>query len=330
MIVSIFGAGIAGATLAYLLKRRDIDFYIFDKAKPYSCGITPCGWGVNYKDFLEICRLLNLNPDNYILRCDTFCSLDGIKVDADVATIDKPRLISDLLTGIDVKYAAVSVHPHDSAIIDATGISRDYSPQLGSPASSITIQQRVKLSAPTSPQMYFSPDVGYAWLIPISKDGTVAHLGSGAFCKGHSLKSTMTYLQIKSGISIENIICSCQSEVRATGPILPMTTNNTTAIGEAAGLVSPLSGGGNIPAMWSAYLLAQNLDNPKVYEKQIVAKYGYFSKEARTLKLLESGKVLTLRNIISIVKMMRFIGLHPTLPQIFYIILTLRNRLAAH
>lgn len=322
--VTIAGAGLSGATLAYLFKHKGIDFEIYDQLKPWKCGIEPCAWGVNYKDFLKVCELLKLGSFKYILRYDDFAFLDGLKVKAGLATIDKPKLISDLLKGIKVKYTKPELS--DSLLIDATGAARAYSQPLESDFRVLTTQRRVKLSQPVPPWAYWSPGVGYAWLIPLSADGIEAHLGAGAL-KNHDLQATINNLIERVKVKIGEVICSCGAWIRATGPILPMVNGNTVSIGEAAGLVSPLSGGGNIPAMLSAFSLAFNLSDPRRYEREMVHRFGYFRTEERVLKSLATGRVITPRSMMAMKRMLKFVGIHPTLPQYWRILQTIDRRI---
>ncbi|GAJ07213.1 unnamed protein product, partial [marine sediment metagenome] len=231
--VTICGAGLAGATLAHLLKHKGIDFEIYDQIKPWKCGVEPCGFGINYRSFLQICELLKLNPFKYVIRRDHFGFIDGIKVRADLATIDKPKLIFDLLEGTERKYDKPKLS--DRLIIDATGSARAYSPAPESDFKVQTIQSRVKLSTAVSPWAHFSSSVGYAWLIPLSPSGLEVHLGAGAIKDGN-LQETRGHLIERARIDIKEVICSCGAWIRATGPILPMVNRNTIAIGEAAGL----------------------------------------------------------------------------------------------
>lgn len=323
--VAICGAGLAGATLAYLLKQRGIDFQIYDILRKLPCGLgSPCGFGVNYQDFLEACELLKLSATKYITRYDEFGFLDSVKVKTDLATIDKPKLIADLLGATEVKYSKPDLS--NALIVDATGTARAYSEALEHDFRVLTTQRRVKLSKPVQPWAYWSPGVGYAWLIPLSADGTEAHLGAGAL-KNNDLQATINNLKERVGVKVKEAICSCGAWIRATGPILPMV-NQTIAIGEAAGLVSPLSGGGNIPAMLSAFSLASNLDSPRQYEREMLRRFGYFRTESKTLRSLSQGEVITPRNIIAMRRMLHFVGIYPSISQYLPIMRTISRRLA--
>ena len=114
-------------------------------------------------------------------------------------------------------------------------------------------------------------------------------------------------------------MCSCHCE--ADGKREPY-------VSAAAGLASPLSGGGNIPAMLSALSLASNLGSPKQYEREMVRRFGYFRIEAKVISSFLAGRVITPRNIIARIRMFRFVGIYPTFPQYWQIIEAINYRLA--
>src|SRR4030042_5807830 len=75
------------------------------------------------------------------------------------------------------------------------------------------------------------------------------------------------------------IICSCQGYIRGTGLILPLVRGNVWAVGEAGGIVEPISGAGIVPAIESAKLLLEHWDDPGGYEAAITKKYGWVHKK---------------------------------------------------
>ena len=78
------------------------------------------------------------------------------------------------------------------------------------------------------------------------------------------------------GVEVEEEICRCSAFVRASGPILPLRNGSVIAIGEVAGLISPLSGDGSIPGMFSALFLAENWGDSDACERAILKNCGYF------------------------------------------------------
>jgi len=327
--VIIAGDGLAGSCLSYLLRRKGIEHEIYGKVHHTKCGIEPCGFQVNARDFSHICSKLDLKPADYILRHDTFGFLGGVKASGNALAINKPKLIADLLQDKEVKPGRPDPDVCDY-IIDATGVSRAYSPPAPNDFKVRTFQRRVKFSKPASLWAYFSGGIGYSWLIPLTPDGREAHLGAGAIWGGNdSIQTVINGLLNTVGVEVEEEICRCGSFVRVCGPISPLRNGSVIAIGEAAGLVSPLTGGGNIPGMFSAIFLAENWGDFDAYERAILKKYGYFQKEAEALQRLMKGKVVTLSNILAAIRVLQFIDGHVAPQQFIAIIRTLRRQLTS-
>jgi len=327
--VIIAGDGLAGSCLSYLFRQKGIEHEIYGKAHHTKCGIEPCGFQVSSRDFTRICSKLDLEPTEYILRRETFGFIDGIKVSGHALAIDKARLIADLLGDMEVKQGRPNTDNCDY-IIDATGVSRAYSPPAPNDFKIPAFQRRVKLSEAVSLWAYFSPEVGYSWLIPLTPDGREAHLGAGAIRGGReSAQIVIERLLDAAGVEAEEEICHCGSQVRVCGPILPLRNGSVIAVGEAAGLVSPLTGAGNIPGIFSALFLAKNWGDFDAYERAIVNKYGYFHQEAEALKRLIEGKVVTPSNILAAIRVLRFIDARITPGQFIRMVGDVRRRFAA-
>ena len=327
--VIIAGDGLAGSCLSYLFRRKGIEHEIYGKVHHTKCGIEPCGFQVNARDFTHICSRLDLTPADYILRRDTFGFIDGIKVSGNALAIDKPKLIADLLGDTEVKQGRPDSDSCDY-IIDATGVSRAYSPPAPKDFKIPTLQRRVKLSKAVSLWAHFSPEVGYSWLIPLTPDGHEAHLGAGAIKGGNeNVQIVIDRLLNIVEVEVKEEICRCGSLVRVCGPILPLSNGSVIAIGEAAGLVSPLTGAGNIPGMFSALVLAENWGDFDAYERAILKKYGYFQKEAEALQRLMNGKVVTPSNILAALRVLKFIDAHVSPGQFIRMIRHVRRRFAS-
>ena len=106
-------------------------------------------------------------------------------------------------------------------------------------------------------------------------------------------------------------ICSCRGYVRGTGPVLPLVQGNVWAVGEAGGIVEPLSGAGMVPAMVSAKLLVEHWDDPKGYEAAILREYGWFNKTAEIVHTWRKGGILPLWDLGLWKKYAEFVGLKP-------------------
>ena len=122
--IAVAGAGITGAYLYRILSLRGFHVDLFDLPIRTKCGLTPCAWGTS-KGFLRLVEACDLNPMSYVLHRPEYVWIDEVKIDADLMTFDKPRLIKDMLHGARVKNESPDVTRYDR-VIDATGLSRAF------------------------------------------------------------------------------------------------------------------------------------------------------------------------------------------------------------
>jgi len=306
--IRIAGAGIAGSYLWRLLTTRGMapdDIEIVDPGCKTRCGISPCGFAIT-RQFYPLCREVGLDPQKYIVSIPGRSYQGNIRVRAKgyVLSIDKPAFIRDLLEG-----AHVISNPSNEAverIIDATGNARAYIGTHSSDQLAPCIQSKVEFSKP-APIRQLPHHVGFAWVIPL--EGNCAHVGIGSY----------TYdLETMKGIVKEltqgaKTICSCQGYVRVTGPILPLAKNNVWAIGEAGGLVDPLTGSGMVPAMVSAKLLTEHWDDAAGYEDAIMREYGWFRKTQEIVRTLLDTNEFKIWDLGLWKKYLEFSDLNPSI-----------------
>lgn len=293
--ILIAGAGIAGGYLLRLLVNRGLSFKDIEVVDPGSanrCGIPSCGFATT-RQFFALCREVGLEPEKYILASPDTGYANGVKftIKGHIFSIDKPAFIRDLLEG-----AVVNSSPGDMAadrIIDATGIARAYIGKYEHDIVYSCIQKKVEFPHPPALAEY-PHNVGYSWVIPL--EGRSAHVGIGSktYDSGDMKKV------VESLSEDARTICACKGFIRGTGPILPLVQGNVWAIGEAAGLVEPLSGAGIVPAMVSAKLLVDYWDDPKGYEAAIVKRYGWFRKSAGLVEEWQVKGALNARKLLGL------------------------------
>jgi flavin-dependent dehydrogenase len=293
--ILIAGAGIAGGYLWRLLINSGVSPWDIEVVEPGSrtrCGIPSCGFATT-RQFYTLCREVGLEPEKYILASPDIGYANSLKftIKGHLFSIDKPGFIRDLLEG-----ATVNSRPSDMAverIIDATGIARAYIGKYGHDVLHPCIQRKVEFSEPPVLAEY-AHNVGYAWVIPL--EGRNAHVGIGS--------KTYTAEDMKRVVDSlaqgAKTICACQGFIRGTGPILPLVQGNVWAVGEAGGMVDPLSGAGIVPAMVSAKLLVEHWDDPKGYEAAIMKKYGWFRKAVKLVEEWQDRDRLNTRKLLSL------------------------------
>jgi flavin-dependent dehydrogenase len=302
MRIAIAGAGVAGSYISRLLRLRghgNVD--VFDIRHRIACGIHPCGFGVD-GSFDRLSRLVGLEPSRYVLHVPPrlAASVEGVAARTSVMMIDKPAFLADLLDGIDVKYDRIDVAAYD-LVVDATGEARAYAPPLVDDLKARVVQWRVRVASPS--QTTFMPTrgvPGYAWIMPLSEDGAELHVGAGCGPGIQVRSKALTSTAFKS-LRVERVICACGARIRLGGPDFDRIVDGKVwAVGEAAGLVGPASGAGNVYAMQSGLHLVDNLGNPRGYVDRLRRDFASLIPEARAVRKVLNGRLPGIRDLLNI------------------------------
>lgn len=304
MKIAIAGAGISGAYIHRLLKATGHDVTIFDLYHKNNCNINSCAWGTS-KEFEGLVEYVGLNPDDYILRRIDHIWFDEIKIKANLLTIDKPKLIKDLLGDAEIKYTLYGPSRSDyDRIIDATGVQRAFLPRIDNDLISPCYQYRIISPDKPAAMRIRMSRVGYAWSFPLSDHEF--HIGAGSL-----VMDPVEILKDLSWLGHQNVKqCACYSKVRLTAPrgSRPFTCGygvgeynsdgsvktrgEIWGIGEAIGTVAPLAGDGIVHSMKSALLLLENIDSPADYERDILREFEWMEKEREVVERLTQGKMI--------------------------------------
>ncbi len=293
MKIAIAGAGLAGSYIYRLLRRRgDHDVEIFDIRHRIACGIHPCGYGVDH-NFDALARRAGLDPLRYVLHrpAGRRGYLESVPVRTTVFMIEKPQLIRDLLGDAEVIYEPVDTARYD-LVVDATGEARAYAPPLRDDLKARVIQWRVRTKKPA--KLAFRPTrgvPGYAWGMPLSSDGLDTHVGGGcrAGVRYSSRKLTKPAFE---ELEVERVICACGAFIRLSGPDFDnIVHGNVWSVGEAAGLVGPVTGAGNVYAMLSGLHLVGNLGDPGGYVAALRRDFSGLVREALAVRKILAGRL---------------------------------------
>ena len=308
------GCGPGGSYLYRLLqqKKPKPEVVLFDIPHHTACGVKGCAWGVSWPQFVELCREAGVSGGKYLLGNYDHVLINQLKIRAEVAIVDKPSLIKDLLAGkspLNPSGAQLDAFDH---IVDATGAQRAYlSPWSNRPIVA-AVQMRItpKESAPCP--MVFLNNTGYTWLFPLSQGE--AHVGAlsheGAEVAWQEIE------RVKQSLDARQVICSCTGQIRCHGPVLPFTEGKVWGLGEAIGLVDPISGAGIVPAMTSAKLMVENWESAPDYEMQVWRRYSYMVKEAGAMSRAMAGERPSYRDMLLPRRAFKTIGVKPSLPQV--------------
>ncbi|MDD1706315.1 MAG: NAD(P)/FAD-dependent oxidoreductase [Methanoregulaceae archaeon] len=308
MNVAIAGAGIAGTYLARLLQEKGINPDLFDGMEhETTCRCRSCGWGapVGIGNYLAKAGLLF---DDYLMTPMVSMNFVGLVSKTPLCTINKPRLLRDLASGLPLQKQSLGIKDADAydIIVDATGISRAFLPPCRSDLVLPTVQHRVFVESlcgePLEAGVYGNriPGLGYLWIFPLGQGQY--HIGVGGirldqhesimeqFYEEHAPRFTFTP------------ICSCRGIIRVASPYYsaPLYASRTRengtpqriiGVGEAIGTVSPFTGEGIIYSLECARLLADSFPDEKRYASKVLARFGWMKRERETLDyLLSKGR----------------------------------------
>jgi flavin-dependent dehydrogenase len=303
MNVAIAGAGIAGGYLARLFGEKGIDADVFDPmAHDTRCGYRSCGWGAptGIAPYLE---KIGLNLDDYLIERMPWMNFDGLRAKTPLCTIDKSRLLKDLIRGSRFERQDIG---HDrlqdyDIVVDATGIGRAFLPPCRSDLTLPTLQHRVVVEplgeARLEPGVYGNivPGLGYLWIFPVGGDHY--HIGVGGI--GLARHSTLLdrFYRDSSGRFSFTTLCSCEGFVRVASPYYstPFYTSETrngrklqvvVGVGESIGTVSPFTGEGIVFSMECADMLSDTWPDYKRYTKSVLSRFSWMKKERETLDYL--------------------------------------------
>jgi flavin-dependent dehydrogenase len=303
MKVAIAGAGIAGGYLARLFGQRGVDADIYDPmAHDTRCGIRSCGWGAptGIAPYLE---KISLDLGDYLIERMPLMNFDGLRAKTPLCTIDKPRLLRDLIKGSRLERQNIgndTLQDYD-VVVDATGISRAFLPPCRSDLTLPTLQHRVSVKSQgethLEPGVYGNivPGLGYLWIFPVG--GDQYHIGVGGIgLARHSSLLDRFYRNSSNRFSFTTL-CSCDGFVRVASPYystpfyVNVTRNNNkpqvvVGVGESIGTVSPFTGEGIVFSMECAKMFSETWPDYQRYTKSVLSRFSWMKKERETLDYL--------------------------------------------
>ena len=283
-----------GAYLYRLLSGQGRQVEVFGKDAGTRCGISPCAWGTS-GGFAELVKETGLDASAYALSHSDYVCIDGLKVEADLTTFDKQRLIEDLLAGARISRSQPEVGSYER-VIDATGVSRALLPPIEDDFSLPCIQFRVRTDETLDNRIELG-GIGYAWCFPLSNHEY--HIGCGSFFSDPA-ERLKALGWIGGNGRFREIVCGCRGEIRLASPhaSLPFVMRENEyevwGVGEAIGCVAPLAGDGIVPGLKSARLLLECWDDPGRYTRAVLHEFDWMKKERMVLDKLRRGEKLGL------------------------------------
>jgi flavin-dependent dehydrogenase len=218
--VAIAGAGIAGGYLSRLLTAKGIYPDLYDGIDHGTrCGHRSCGWGapVNIGEYLSH---IDLDLQDYLMEPMFTMNFDGLVAKTPLCTINKPKLLRDLISGLQLqkmKLDQEGIQDYD-ILVDATGISRSLLPPCRSDLTLPTLQHRVKIEAPAGKGLESGvhgnriPGLGYLWIFPLGNDRY--HIGIGGIGLIEHDRIMEEFFHEMADRYTFSRICSCSGVIR--------------------------------------------------------------------------------------------------------------------
>ena len=323
MKVAIMGCGPGGSYLYCLLKRRkpEVEVELFDVPHATRCGIQPCGWAVSFPLFHGLLREIALVPDRYVLGRYGQMVIDGIRLRANIAVIDKPLLIKHMLANESPQKIPVNQLDKYDRVIDATG-QRAFLPSCEVRVIE-AIENRVKVGSLVAPAAFLNNNSwGYSWLIPLGNGE--AHFGSLSLRGAAECRRELERLRTE--LSLGPAICACQGQIWSSGAILPFTHGNVWGLGQSIGLVEPMSGAGITPAMDSARIMVENWDDPVSYEKVVLSRYSSMVRMAQVVHKLVRGEAPTILDAFLSRGASNIVGIYPGITGLIRLVRKIKDK----
>jgi len=309
--IAIAGAGVAGSYLYRLLNNQGCQVDLFDQAPGTRCGLSPCAWGTS-RGFPELVQGSGLDPQKYLIKHFGYVVMDEYWIEADLATVNKPRLIRDLRRGADIKDSLINPAEYDR-IIDATGISRVFLPAIQDDMILPCVQWRIRTNTRLDNRIKLG-GIGFAWSFPLSRNEY--HVGCGSLLSDpNRIMEELAWVRKGTSKGKGKIICSCAGHVRLTGPYQsrPFVIDNGTCeiwgVGEAIGCVAPLAGDGIVAGMRSAQMLMEHWNDPEGYTQAILKTFQWMKPERNVIDKLKMSKRLRMNDAWVLRKNSRRMGM---------------------
>ena len=350
--VAIIGAGPAGLTVARALASRGHDVVVLEE---HPCiGVPVHCTGVLGLDAFQEFDL----PRHSILgtaESATFVAADGssVLVDADKARaviVDRARFdqsladdsrasgaelrsgtrVQSIATGLQsVTVRIDGAEPVEArACVIACGANYRFNRQLGLGVPRAFLQSaqlEQPLDGPPTVEVHLGRQVapgGFGWLVPFKRND-VPHARIGIMCESRALTRFRTFAsRIRERHGAADPIAEPRLKILPLGPVSRTYANRILAVGDAAGLAKPTTGGGIYYSLISGDLAAATLDEAlaaddlrearlRRYETQWRERVGAEIRIGLAFRVLASR--MTDRAIDAVIELARVDGIVPML-----------------
>jgi len=299
MNIAVVGAGPAGTWASVLLARRGHSVTLFDPQAPWE---KPCGGGVTTKALSSFGIFESELPRNNIERLTIyFADKDSVTVTPqkpiavlsrrdlgkyllDAAETAGVSIIKSRVTEIRAQARGWQVSTRDTVmqsdfLIGADGATSLVRRTVGTPLQpadlAVTLGYFIPGSGPPQMKIFFVPEFeGYIWSFPRPNHisyGLITRSDPGWTSRAKNLLSNFIVADLGADVLEQAEFYS--APVPCLGPRAwqknQVVGERWALVGDAAGLVDPITGEGIFYAFKSAQLLADNIDRPNEYAAKI-------------------------------------------------------------
>jgi geranylgeranyl reductase family protein len=307
MDVLIVGGGPAGAYCAHELAKQGFKPAIFDHSHPRE---KPCGGGISQLTvqkfpFLEQLRSQGSSPETLkLISCTNSTTTIGEQKGFNISRQVLDKKILQMATDQGAKYfkekvLAVQKHPSfwlvktdkrllkTKILVGADGVNslvrKKTVGAISSKNLALTYGYIATGTENEASTIKFMAEIpGYIWILP---RGSNSSIGVGSELQYGSRLKHLLFNFMRSDcpqIEIGSIFSALLPSVTEPDFFnLPASGDDWVLVGDAAGHVDPLTGGGILYALWSGKLAAQAIaeNNLRLYDKLWQKEYGGYFRE---------------------------------------------------
>jgi len=305
----IVGAGLAGSLLGYLLQKNGYNVIILEKQyldkKAKLCGgiVTPKAYSLLTSHFSieEIDTAVKEQLYDCLVTDDVQVQLNDI----DIKIVDRKKLDDYILSqyvklgGRVVENCKIQNIDFDNCVITANGEKYSYKYLIG--ADGVLSFVRKSLTGKTqnknfalesfqtmSKQLRFTIEFvgnykGYNWIIPTGKE---VCFGTGNIAQETEIEGIFN--DLASRCKLDN---TKKGAFLPTGNDIYLNKGNIYLIGDAAGLISPITGEGIYYAIYSACILFGCLTKSTNYSRAMNGIVKDIKLQLKLIKIIYNSKI---------------------------------------
>lgn len=304
--VIVIGAGIAGITFGYLMKKANKKVLIIDKLK-LSNKNKLCGGLLTEKSYELLCSIFNIDTKKLIITKNEKCIINNneniLNIELETFSIYRKELDNYILKEYlniggelidETQYKNLNLNNNTIEInnnkyqydylVGADGVLSQLRKEITGNFQKKNFALEITHNQPNKNLeiFFFNNFKGYGWIIPNNSNNVI---GIGEVSEKIKIEDAFNSYLKKINIKEHNV----RGAFLPTGNDIYLCYKNVFFIGDSAGLISPITGEGIYYALASAKLLSENLN--KNYPIKMRKILNNIKKEQFYIKFVYNDKV---------------------------------------